>query len=105
VIRRRRAHAAELTLPSAPAGQDYLAVATIDGSTVSSAGGILCKLEFGPTTVQTIVLKPRSPGTFPITVQGAGELSSGSIVLSCTGSHGSSTSNASLTAYVLSALN
>jgi hypothetical protein len=94
-----------LALARARAGQDYLAVATADATTVSRSGKVECKLDFGSTVVQTIVLKPRVRGTFPITLQGAGPLTSGIIALRCIGSPGSSTSNTSLTAYVLSALN
>jgi hypothetical protein len=54
--------------------------------------------------LQTITLQPSRGGTFPISLQGVGKLTGGNITLTCSGRY-TNTSNLSLTAYVVSALN
>jgi hypothetical protein len=110
-----------LTLATAPVGQTYVVQATLDGiieegasptwdaktrGNNSSGGGpaVTCTLSFGSVTAQTITLQPSNGGTFPISLQGAGMLAGGNIKLVCSGRY-TRTSNLSLNAYVVSALN
>jgi hypothetical protein len=105
-----------LTL-TAPAGQTYTAVATLDGfpseeeiAPHGPGAPVECMLALGSTIVQNVELNPQPlppkgrVGTYPISLSGAGKLTSGKITLTCSGP-GTSTSKLSLTASVVSALN
>ena len=109
---------------TAPAGQTYVAVASLDGSVFPNPEEppefapppnlrkVICTLSFGLAPGATVELNPQpyppfpAPGRslFPMSLTGAGTLASGAITLTCTGA-GTSTSHLSLTAYVVSALN
>ena len=101
-----------------------MAVASLDGSVFPnpeepefgappvSLRKVVCTLSFGLAPGATVELNPQpyppfpapERSMFPISLNGAGKLASGAITLTCSG-RGTATSNLSLTAYVVSALN
>ena len=121
--RRNDGNGRTLTL-RAPAGQIYVALASLDGfifpnpeeppEAVSpfALRKVVCTLSFGVNPGQTVELNPQPyppfPAqrnvAFPMSLNAAGKLTNGSISLTCSGP-GTSTSNLSLNAYVVSALN
>jgi hypothetical protein len=108
----------------APAGQTYVANASLNGSLFPNPEEpesgpppplrkIVCKLDFGSTPGQTVELNPQPyppfpppgvSGMFPMSLSGAAMLTGGSITLTCSG-RGTSTANVNLDAIVVSALN
>ena len=100
-----RSQTLTLTAPSG-AGRFYVATANAEGTVAGSRHPLTCTLNFGSTSMQTIVLKEHNESPVEVGLRGAGALTSGSISLSCT----SNTSrdyitNLSLIAYVVSGVN
>jgi lysophospholipase L1-like esterase len=90
---------------TAPTGQDYAVTATGTALAVTPGTVLTCTLSAGPTVLQSITLH-FFPAYLPLSMQGAANLSSGSITLTCTSeSKFNQVTNLSLMATAGSAIN
>ena len=83
-----------------------MAVANAQGSVSGNSRPLTCTLSFGSVVEQSISIPNTTSPPVEMSLQGAGELTGGTIHLACSSAGGKATvSNISLIAYVVSSIN